>query len=421
MSLFDKLFKKSEQLTNTNTVESGSGTAKPENRPILNYFQTLNGYTPAFTSFNGGLYEVEQTRAAIHAVASAFSKLTPEVTGELGKEYEHILKYRPNAWMDTTKFLYRVATSLLVNNTAFIVPLFDERDGKTIRGFFPAVPELCELKEDTRTDKVFLTYTFLSGQRAAVEFERCGILTRHQYKNDIFGESNKAMGPTLRLIKAHEESIELGVKQGANIRFMAKLASALKESDITAEKSRFVNNNLSNANAGGVIMFDSKYDDVKQLSNGAFIVDPEQAALINQNVYSYFGVNKFILQNSWETSNVWAAFYEGAIEPLAIQLSNVISNMLFDEHALRQGNSIYFTTNRVQYATIPEKISFVTQLFDREMLTINEAREVFNLAPVEDGDKRLRRGEYKESGEDAVGPTATPIVEGGATNVDGKT
>lgn len=415
MSLFDKLFKKSEQLNNAPNPTAEHGGSN--DRPLLNYFQTLNGYTPAFTSYNGGLYEVEQTRAAIHAVASAFSKLTPECVGDVAKHFEYLLKFRPNEWMDTTKFLYRIATALLVSNTAFIVPLYDKRDGKTITGFFPAVPEMCELKEDKNTGRVFLSYTFGSGQRAAVEFDRCGILTRHQYKHDIFGENNAPMVSTMRLIKAHEESIEVGVKQGANVRFMAKLASALKDSDVTAEKSRFVNNNLSNANAGGVIMFDAKYDDVKQLSSGAVIVDPEQANIINQNVYSYFGVNKFILQNSWETSNVWAAFYEGAIEPLAIQLSNVISNMLFDEHALRQGNQIYFSTNRVQYATIPEKVSFVTQLFDREMLTINEAREVFNLAPVEDGDKRFHRGEYKENGEDVP---ASPITEGGATNGDHK-
>lgn len=403
MSLFDRIFTKKE--TVTNAAGASSKTAPPESKPILNYFQTLNGYTPAFTSYNGGLYEVEQTRAAVHAIASSVSKLVPECKGEYSKDFEFMLKHRPNQYMDSTKFLYRLATALVVNNTAFIVPIIDERDGKTVRGLFPAVPELCELKEDVNTKKVLLVYQFNSGQRAAVELERCGILTRHQYKHDIFGESNVTIQPTLRMLKAHTESIAVGVQQGANIRFVAKLASALKDTDISAEKARFVRDNLSASNTSSVMMFDAKYDDVRQIDSKPYVIDPEQMNLINQNVYSYFGVNKFILQNSWETSNVWSAFYEGAIEPIAIQLSNVITNMLFDESAIRQGNEIVFSSNRVQYATIPEKISFVTQMFDRAMLTINEGREVFNLAPVDGGDERLKRGEYKgtdEGGADVV-------------------
>ncbi|MEG2295879.1 MAG: phage portal protein, partial [Oscillospiraceae bacterium] len=81
-------------------------------------FKTLSAYTPFFTSYDGGLYEMELTRAAIHSFACACSKLKPEFTGEAYKNLEQTLQFKPNPFMDTTKFIYRIATILAVNNTA---------------------------------------------------------------------------------------------------------------------------------------------------------------------------------------------------------------------------------------------------------------------------------------------------------------
>jgi hypothetical protein len=37
------------------------------------------------------------------------------------------------------------------------------------------------------------------------------------------------------------------------------------------------------------------------------------------------------------------------------------------------------------------------QMLDRGVMSINEARELFNYAPVEGGDVRTIRGEYKDA------------------------
>ena len=44
-------------------------------------FKMLNGYTPRFTSFSGGVYESELIRAAINARATHISKLHVELRG----------------------------------------------------------------------------------------------------------------------------------------------------------------------------------------------------------------------------------------------------------------------------------------------------------------------------------------------------
>ena len=90
---------------------------------VNEYFQMMNGYVPRFTTFEGGIYEMELTRAAVHSFATHVSKLHPEIKGNGNEAIERVLQYRPNALMDSKKYLYRLATVLMVDNTAFIVPL----------------------------------------------------------------------------------------------------------------------------------------------------------------------------------------------------------------------------------------------------------------------------------------------------------
>lgn len=374
MGLFDKIFK------------------RPSMEQVRGYFKMLSGYTPIFTTYEGGVYEMELTRAAIHAIATQCSKLKPEIRGSAYKELGRRLQFKPNSFMDTTKFLYRLATILHVQNTAFIVPITDET-GEVITGYYPILPSMCEVVE--YQGEPWLRYTFTTGQKAAIEFSRVGIMTQFQYKNDFFGENNKALYPTMQLIHTQNQGIIEGVKQSANIRFMARLANIFKPADIAAERKRFTEENLSAENNSGVLMFDNKYADVKQIHSRPFIVDSAQMEFIKANVFNYFGVNEKILQNNFDEDE-WNAFYEGKIEPFAIQLSLVMTNMTCTEREIAFGNQIIFTANRLQYASNQSKLNIVTQLFDRGFITHNEGREIFNMSPIEGGDKYYIRKEYAE-------------------------
>ena len=101
------------------------------------------------------------------------------------------------------------------------------------------------------------------------------------------------------------------------------------------------------------------------------------------------------MQNKF-TEDQFNAFYEGKLEPFALQLSLVISNMLFTPKELAFGNSVIFTANRLQYASNTTKLNVSTQLFDRGILTTNQVMDIWNLAHVDGGDERKIRGEYVE-------------------------
>ena len=365
------------------------------------YFKMLNGYTPVFSNAPESIYEMELTRAAIHSFASFASKLKPEISGTAQKNLERALQFKPNPFMDTSKFIYRIATILSVDNTCIIVPIEDEFGG--LIGYYPLLPQRCEVVEYNGAP--FLRYTFGSGQKAAIEFERVGVMTQFQYTDDFFGESNAALRPTMQLIHTQNQGIINGVKNSASIRFLAKVANMLKPEDITKERKRFTADNLSAENQSGMVIYDGKFADVKPIESKPFTVNAAQMAQINENVFNYFGTNAGILQNKY-TEDEWNAYYEGKIEPFAIQLSLVMSNMTYTARELSFGNAITFTANRLQYASNQTKLNISTQLFDRGLLNRNGVMDVWNMAHVEGGEKYYIRKEYAEVSE--LGKEVTP-------------
>lgn len=366
---------------------------KLQDKQMDTYFKTLNAYTPAFTTYGGGIYEMELTRAAIHSFANLASKLKPEIMGSAYRGLEKTLQFKPNPFMDTSKFIYRLATILSVDTTAFIIPLYAD-DLETIVGYFPLLPQSTEIVEYNA--EPWLRYQFANGQTASIELDRVGILTQYQYDDDFFGGGNKALSATLNLLDIQKQGMEEGIKQSAMIRFMAKLGQTLRPEDITKERDRFSKENLSADNQTGVMMFDAKYSEVKQIDSKPYIVDAEQMKLIQTNVYNYFGVNEDILQNKYD-EETFNAFYEGKIEPFSLQLGLVMTNMTFTNKEKSFGNQIIFTSNRLQYASNKTKLQVSTQLFDRGILTTNQIMDIWNMANVEDGDKRYIRREYIEA------------------------
>ena len=356
---------------------------------VNEYFQLMNGYVPRFTTFEGGIYEMELTRAAVHSFATHVSKLHPEIKGNGHENIERVLQYRPNALMDTKKYLYRLATVLMVDNTAFIAPVYDEK--LNIIGFYPLDTSKVNITQGN--GQKYVVYDFGNGNRGSIELEQAGIMTQFQYHDELFGESNKPLKPTMDLIHANNQGIIEGVKQSASIRFMGKLAQTLKPTDIEAERKRFVESNLSTMNNGGVLLYDQKYEDVKQISSTPFVVDDKQMEQIKESVFDYFGTNEKILRNQF-TSDEWNAYYEGKIEPFAIEASLVHTNMLFNDIEVASGNEVIFSANRLQYMSNKEQLEMITALFDRGFLSQNEGREILNLSPIENGDTYYIRKEY---------------------------
>lgn len=391
MSLFDKIFRPEKARESEAALERARG-----------YFSALTAYQPVFTSWGGAIYESLIVRAAIDARARHVSKLKIEVNGTANPSLQAKLRLGMNQWQTDSQFLYRLSTILDVNNTAFVVPVFDDR--MVITGYYPILPMNCEVIE--YKGEPWLRYRFGYGQVAAVEFAKCAVMTKHQYQRDFFGDSNKPLDETMQLIHLQGQGINEAVKNSNTFRFMAQVANFTKAEDLANERTRFTESNFSkDVEANGFLLFPSTYKDIKQIDVKPYTVDTAQMRLIHENVYNYFGVNEDVLQNK-AYGDAWSAFYEGAIEPFAVQFSEAMTKAIFSERERAQGSYLIATANRLQYMSNADKLAVSSQMADRGIMTRNEIREIWNLAPIEGGDVPTIRGEYY-----LLGPDGEPTKE----------
>lgn len=355
-------------------------------------FKLLTGYSPNFTRFDGGVYESELIRAAIGARATHISKLKIETQGSAKRALQAKLKHGPNQFQTWSQFLYRLSTMLDVHNTAFIVPIWDEYGDPS--GVYAPLPGRVKIVQYNNVP--YLQYEFAWGDKAAVELEYCAVMNKYQYRDDFFGETNTALFPTMDLIHIQDQGIKEGVKSAATYRFMAQLANFSNAEDLAKERKRFTAENFArDAEGGGLLLFPNTYKDIKQIDVKPWVVDADQMKVIKDNVFEYFGVNEEVLTNK-AIGDAWSAFYEGAIEPFAIQFSEVMTKMLFTLREQSQGNKVIATANRIQYMSNKDKLEVTNGWADRGMATIDELREIWNMPPLPDGKGEAIpiRGEY---------------------------
>lgn len=375
MGLFEKIF--------------GRDTTPPRREATA--FELLSGYRPTFRTWAGELYEEELVRAAIDANARNTAKLRITIQGSAKPVLQTQLRKRPNGFMTWYQFLYRLRTIWEMQNTAIIVPVLS-KTGETV-GVYPVYYKKLEVV--AYKGEPWLRMEFEKGEHAAIELAKVGIMTKFQYRNDLFGESNRALHPTMELIDIQNQGIREGVKTAASYQFMATLSNFANDEDLAKERARFTEQNLKAKDASGVLLWPNTYKDIKQIETKPFVVDADQMRLIRTNVFDYFGTNEDVLQNK-AYGDAWAAFYEGSIEPFAIQLSEVLTNMLFTSTEQGYGALVMATANRLQYMTNKDKAEVTATFADRGMANIDELREIWNMAPLPDGmgETIPVRGEY---------------------------
>lgn len=358
--------------------------------PVSTTFQTLTAYQPVYRSWGGQIYESELVRAAVDAHARHAAKLSYSMQGNARQKLYTQTKSAPNPWMTWSQFLERSSNIYEVQNNLFIVPLLD--DMGEVAGYYPVLPSECEVVDVG--GQSWLKFTFVRGQKKSLPLSRVGLVVKHQLTKDFFGDANTALNGTMELVNMVNHGIEEGVKNSATFRFMAQLNSKAFDEDLRKERKRFDKNNFQ-GEGGGLLLFGNQFSNIQQIKQEGYKVDAEQSKLIQENVLNYFGVSESVLQNR-AMGDELDAFFNGAIEPFAIKLSEALTKMVFTQREINGGNRIQFTANRLQYMSVQSKISMAQQLGDRGILTINEIRELFNYIPLEDGtgDHLPIRGEY---------------------------
>ena len=365
------------------------------------YFKGITEYSPIFSTPSGQMYEQHLTRAVIEKFSLFCSKLKPEVLGSAKPRIQRAIKTSPNAYMSWPQMLSRLATVLLNDTTVAVVPSYDDRGN--VNGVFPLKFDTCEIVE--YKDEAWCRFHVASGDTLAIEYSEVALITRFQYQSDFFGAGNRAMSPVMDLLDYQQQADEQAIRNGSRIQFIGQVTSMVHPEDIERKRDKFSEDNLA-GNDSGLLLYDQTFNSLQQVEPYTYTVDTDEMERIEDNVFSYFGINKDILQSNY-TEEQFGAYYESQVEPFAVQVGEGLTRMLYTQRERANGNRITFSANRLEYSSNASKRNMIRDMLDRRVMTVNEAREVLQLPPVPGGDIFIERGEYVTFDLDGNVQTAT--------------
>lgn len=368
------------------------GNKKQTNTVTKTEMQLLSGYDAKFTTINSNVYNSKVARQCIDRIATHCAKLIPKhiqnnISNNIKGEINFLLQNEPNPLMNTFDFIYKTISMLYTDSNAFVY-IAKDKEG-FITGFYPVLALNYDLLQDN-SGKIFLQFNFVNGKKYTIPYLQLIHLRLFYNKNDIFGTGNKVLLTDIESAHTASEGIKNAIKTSNNLKGIIKYDAVLKEKDIKASKDAFVKDFLSLENESGIAAIDGK-GDFKEINLKPITLDKDQLERVNYNIFDYFGISEKIVNNSYNAEE-WNAFFEGVIEPRAIQMSGAFSNKIFSIKARKEGHKVVFTTNRLQYASLSNKINLIKVAGAYGLLTKDDGREILDLPPIggEEGAKILQ-------------------------------
>lgn len=344
----------------------------------LGTFQTF------FSAFGTDIYRSDLVRSCIRPLADHSAKANAVCTDE---RIQKILNVSPNMYMSGYDFLSKVRTKLELNNTAFILISRDDR--AKVVGFYPIPYSSYEALDYNGELYVKFQFSGAIDKSFVFPWSDLAVLRKDYNKSDIAGDDNTALTDTLSIIHTVDEGIANAIKSTSNLRGILKSTKAmLAPEDVKKNKDEFVRDYMNLENEGGIAALDASME-FTPINMSPTVASWEQRNQLREDVGRYFGISDNIISGRYTESEM-EAFYESRIEPFLVALSLELTRKVFTERERSFGSVIVYESNRLQFASTSTKLQLVAMV-DRGAMTPNEWRMVFNLAPVEGGDKPIRR------------------------------
>lgn len=357
-------------------------------------FELITETGNGFYSWHGDLYKSDVVRSCIRPKAKAIGKLVAKHIRESADgikvnpdPYMRFLLEEPNPLMTGQMLQEKLATQLALNNNAFALIVRDAF-GYPVQ-IYPIPCVAVEAVYD-KSGELYLKFTLRNGKMYQFPYRDIIHLRQDFHQNDVFGDSPaEAITSLMEIVNTTDQGIVKAIRNSNVIKWLLKFKQVLRPEDVKKNVDEFVKNYLSiDSENGGAAAADAKYD-VEQVKPESYVPTAQLAKQTLQRIYAFFGTNEKIVQSSF-TENEWVSYFEAEIEPLSIQMSNEFTRKLFTRKERSFGNRIIFEASNLQYASMQTKLALV-QMVDRGAMTPNEWRAVFNMGPLEGGDKPIRR------------------------------
>lgn len=347
-------------------------------------FKPYDINTWSYRSFDGNALNIDLVRACVDALARNIAKMSlrPIVMNKDGtttvdniSDIAKVLKH-PNLYMTMYDFLYKVSAMYYLNNNAFIYPEYDEK------GYLVALHPInySTFKLYELDNKLYASFRLRYTRTYTIAYDRIIHLRNHFIQDDLMGDANNALYTACELIGAQNQGIINGIKNSAIIRGILKTINVIKDEDLEKAKQRFIKDNLSAQNNGGVIAVDGKFD-YQNIESKPYIVDSATMDQAKNKIFSYFGVNEEFLQNKF-TSEQYEAVYEGRLEPFAILITDSLTYSLYTERERGFGNEIEVNMSRLKYQPTATIVNVISATKELGLFTRDDYRSMLGYTPL---------------------------------------
>ncbi len=359
------------------------GKKKSGTKSELYSYKVLKGNEAHFSGFGKKTYDSKVARTAINSIATHAAKLTPkhvqnDINHHIRGDIDYLLSNKPNPIMTTFDFVYKMTSQLESVNNAFVFIAKDSTG--MITGFYPIEASEEKLLQD-RTGELYLRFKFINGQTYTLPYEELIHLRKFYNEDDFWGTSNKVLDADLETAHTSTEGIMNAIKVTNGLKGILNYTNAmLKNDDIKKNRDMFVRDFLSEGKGSGIAALDTKAS-FQEINMKPITLDDNQLKMVNSNIYDYFGVSEQIIRNDY-TPEKWNAFFEGVIEPLSIMYGEAFTNAIFSEQAIKDGHKIIFTTHRLQYASIDQKVKLLQTILPYGLVTKDTALELLDMHPI---------------------------------------
>ena len=385
----------------------GLFTRKKKSQETVSGFKLIHDLKVPLVPFGENIMKSDVVMISVDRVASQCAKLKARyikvdekgVQSEKNGRLSFLLKHQPNKLMTPYQFIYKVVSLLLLNNNAFVYPVYD-KETLEIEKLVPLNPTIVEPLEYTNNEHTYKLY-FEDGQVYEIPIENIIHLKRFYSKSDFFGGNNAisehdALLKTLKTNDALIQGVQNAINSSFQIKGILKINGMLKEADKNKQIEEFTRAvKKAETTDSSINPMDAKAD-YTPLTTEPKLVDEPTLHFIQSKILDYFGVSEAIFNNSYNEDQ-FNAFYEATVEPIAIQLSEAFSLGLLTNNQLERGEEIIFFSERLQYASWNTKVGAIEKLMGLGIMSLNESRGLLGLEPIEGGDKRLQSLNYVDA------------------------
>lgn len=344
---------------------------------------------------------------AINTIASDISSLPIKVTdGSYNNnlELEYLLNTEPNSVLSGKNFIYILIVNSILNGNAY-AQIERNENGIPIGLHYISNDRVQNIKKKSNNNfntEVIYEIRQLGNSSKTKSISSQDILHIKPFTTDGFiGRSPLiALKDDIETQSNSKKFFSNFFRNGTQNGGIVTVSGDLNADDKEVIRGEWQKANAGSDNAHKIIVLDEgvTYSPIK--------VDVEVLKLINESKHNTIQVAKVlgmplhkmkIETHSVSLEQANSDYVINTLNSYISALESEFNRKLFADKALRQNNKIKFNTDVYKYSDAKTKVENVKAQVELGLLSINEGREMMNLAPIDGGDRYIQSLNFMDS------------------------